>query len=183
MIHEMIRVCCKDGLILIEFVNKNSLALRRKNRAVRLSVKDIQSIVKEYKGNLEIIRISGILFFPQTLMNYVPVKLLNIFERIDSFFSKIFPGFSTRCYFLFKKRKNLVGRRPRVGIIVPDVIYPSIKNKTISGHAQIALSTANILKNNNYDVTIITNKSSNKYILPDFADKDLNVKAFLYDVF
>lgn len=102
MIHEMIRVCCNDGIIVLEFVNKWSLALRR-YRSVRLSINDIKSVIKEY-GNVEVKDISGILFFPQTLMNLTPVLLLGIFEKLEVFFHKMFPAFSTRCYVTLRKK-------------------------------------------------------------------------------
>ena len=102
MLHEMIRVCSNDGIILIEFVNKWSLALRR-HHSVRLSITDIKLVIKEYR-NIRIKNISGILFFPQTLMNLTPNLLLGIFEKLDTFFSKMFPVFSTRCYVTLQKK-------------------------------------------------------------------------------
>lgn len=102
MIREMVRVCCNEGTILIEFVNSRSLAIRR-YRSVRLSINDIKSIIMEYE-NVEIKNISGILFFPQTLMNLTPTLLLDVFEKLNVFFSKMFPKFSTRCYVTLAKR-------------------------------------------------------------------------------
>jgi ubiquinone/menaquinone biosynthesis C-methylase UbiE len=103
VIHEMIRVTNKGGTMLIEFVNKQSLTIRR-YRSVRLSVSDIRLIVGKYK-NVKIESISGILFFPQSLMRLTPVLLLRIFERVDNVFSRIFPTFTTRCYIVLKKNK------------------------------------------------------------------------------
>lgn len=103
MVREMIRVCRNEGIVLLEFVNRYSISLHRK-RTVRLSINDINSILKEYKGSLEIVNISGILFFAQTLMNLMPISLLSKFEKIDAFFSKMFPMFSTRCYVTIKKK-------------------------------------------------------------------------------
>jgi len=102
MIREMIRVCCSNGTILVEFINKWSVALGR-YRSVRLSINDIKSVVKEY-GNVEVKNVSGILLFSQTLMNLTPVLLLDIFERLDTLFSKMFPVFSTRSYVTLQKK-------------------------------------------------------------------------------
>ena len=104
MIREMIRVCGNGGIILLEFVNKWSLSLRR-YRCVRLSVNDIKSVIKEYK-NVEVGDISGVLFFTQTLMNLTPVFLLGVFERIDNLFCRMFPAFSTRCYVTLQKKTS-----------------------------------------------------------------------------
>ena len=102
MIHEIIRVCSNDGIILIEFVNKQSLTLQR-NPSVRLSIKDIKLIITKYR-NIEIKDISGLLFFPQTLLNLTPNFLLNFFEKTDMVFSNLFPMFSTRCYLILYKK-------------------------------------------------------------------------------
>ena len=102
IIHEMIRVCCNNGTILVEFVNKWSAA-SGKCHSVQLSINDIKSVVKKH-GNVEVKDVSGILIFSQTLMNLTPVLLLDIFERLDTFFSKIFPVFSTRCYVALQKK-------------------------------------------------------------------------------
>jgi len=104
MVCEMIRVCKNDGIILIEFVNNWSLAIRR-HRSVRLSINDIKSVIKEHK-NIKFKNVSGILFFPQSLMNLTPILLLNIFEKLDTFFSKMFPIFSTRCYVTLQKKDS-----------------------------------------------------------------------------
>ena len=102
MIREMIRVCCNNGTILVEFVNKWSVTLGR-HRSVRLSISNIKSVVKKY-GDVEVKDVSGILIFSQTLMNLTPVLLLDIFERLDTFFSKMFPVFSTRSYVTLQKK-------------------------------------------------------------------------------
>jgi len=101
MIREMIRVCCNNGTILVEFVNKWSITLGR-HRSVQLSINDIKSVVKKH-GNVKVKDVSGILIFSQTLMNLTPVLLLDVFERFDTFFSRIFPMFSTRCYVTLQK--------------------------------------------------------------------------------
>lgn len=101
MIREMIRVCCNGGIILLEFVNKWSLALRRRS-SVRLSINDVKLAIKD--GNVEIKDISWILFFPQSLMGLTPYLLLGMFEKADNLFSKIFPVFSTRCYITLHKK-------------------------------------------------------------------------------
>ena len=102
MIREMIRVCCNNGTILVEFVNKWSAALGR-YRSVQLSINDIKSVVKKH-GNVEVKDVSGILIFSQTLMNLTPVLLLDIFERLDTSFSKMLPVFSTRSYVTLQKK-------------------------------------------------------------------------------
>lgn len=102
MIREMIRVCCNNGTILVEFVNKWSVALGR-YCSVQLSINDVKSVVKKH-GNLEVKYVSGILIFSQTLMNLTPVSLLEVFERLDTFFSRMFPFFSTRSYVALQKK-------------------------------------------------------------------------------
>lgn len=102
MVREMIRVCSNNGTMLIEFVNRWSVALGR-YRSVQLSINDIKSVVKKY-GNVEIKDVSGILIFSQTLMNLTPVLLLDIFEKLDTFFSKMFPVLSTRSYVTLQKK-------------------------------------------------------------------------------
>ena len=104
MIREMIRVCADNGIILLEFVNKQSPLALRRFQTVRLSIADIKSLLKEFK-NVKIKNISGILFFPETLMRMAPSFLLGIFEKIDAFFSKIFPQLTSRCYIILKKVK------------------------------------------------------------------------------
>ena len=101
-IREMIRVCGNNGTILVEFVNKWSVALGR-YRSIQLSINDIKSVVKEY-GDVKVKDVSGILIFSQTLMNLTPVLLLDIFGRLDTFFSKMFPLFSTRSYVTLRKK-------------------------------------------------------------------------------
>jgi ubiquinone/menaquinone biosynthesis C-methylase UbiE len=102
VIREIMRVCRKQGFILLEFVNRFSLALGRKP-STRLSVRDIKRILKEHNRSFEIVHVSGVLFFTQTLMNFVPPRFLNAFEKIDTFFADLLPSFSTRCYVILRK--------------------------------------------------------------------------------
>ncbi|MDQ1317408.1 MAG: hypothetical protein QG588_1060 [Candidatus Poribacteria bacterium] len=103
VIKEMIRVCNQEGLILIEFVN--SWGITRK-KSVKISVRDINSLLKQYPY-MKIVNISGILFFSQSVMNKVPVFLLNSFKIVDNFFANLLPQFSTRCYVALKKGNKL----------------------------------------------------------------------------
>ena len=103
-IREMVRVCKEKGLILLEFVNKKGLT-RNRETCVQLSVKDIHRAIDDYEM-VKIIDLSGILFFSQSLMNLVPIALLSLFEKVDKFFSKLLPYFSTRCYIILYKGQN-----------------------------------------------------------------------------
>jgi len=103
VIKDMIRVCHQEGLILIEFVN--SWGITRK-KSVKLSVRDIKSLLKQYPY-MKIVNISSILFFSQSVMNMIPVFLLNSFNIVDKFFANLFPQFSTRCYVTLKKDSEL----------------------------------------------------------------------------
>jgi len=101
IIHEVLRVCSQRGIILLEFVNSKSLSIRGRP-CVRFSVREINKI-SDLHAPIKILRISGILFFTQTILNSIPVWFLNNYARIDSFFAKILPQFCTRCYVVLRK--------------------------------------------------------------------------------
>ena len=102
MVRELIRVCDKGGIILVEFVNSRTFRLIR-HSAVAVSVDDIRGVVMDCGSGLSIVNITGILFFSQTLMNLMPLPLLGIFEEVDKLFCKAFPAFAKRCYVTIRK--------------------------------------------------------------------------------
>ena len=62
----------------------------------------------------------------------------------------------------------------KICIFVTEAKYPISVSSTISGHVQLALFTANILKKHGHEVTLITNKAPVGYQLPSIASKELN---------
>ena len=69
---------------------------------MRFSVKEMEEIVGKHRA-VRILRIWGILFFTETILNRVPVAFLGCYERIDRFFAKMFPNSCTRCYVVLEK--------------------------------------------------------------------------------
>lgn len=67
----------------------------------------------------------------------------------------------------------------KICIFVTEAKYPISVSSTISGHVQLALFTANILKKHGHEVTLITNKAPAGYQLPSIASKALRVKTIV----
>jgi len=67
----------------------------------------------------------------------------------------------------------------KICIFVTEAKYPINVPSTISGHVQLALFTANILKKHDHEVTLITNKAPAGYQLPSIASKALRVKTIV----
>lgn len=65
----------------------------------------------------------------------------------------------------------------KVGIYVSAAKYPAEIFDSVSGHAQLALFTANILAKYGYEVTLITNKAPLGYYLPPIASRRICVKT------
>jgi len=61
----------------------------------------------------------------------------------------------------------------KVGIFVAEAKYPVNTVNTISGHVQMPLVSANILKKHGYNVTLITSRAPEGYQLPLIASKGL----------
>lgn len=101
VIGEAIRVCGKEGFILLEFINCRSLSIRRRP-CVRFSVAEIRKILNKY-DSIRLLKISGVLFFTQTILGHIPPRFLGFYEKTEKLFAKIFPQFCTRCYIFLKK--------------------------------------------------------------------------------
>lgn len=67
----------------------------------------------------------------------------------------------------------------KICIFVTEAKYPINVASTISGHVQLALFTANILKKHGHEVTLITNKAPVGYQLPSIASKALRVNTIV----
>lgn len=65
----------------------------------------------------------------------------------------------------------------KIGIFVSCAKYSEDLFDSVSGHVQIPLFTANILKKHGYDVTIITNEAPAGYRLPPFVSKGVRIKT------
>lgn len=102
MIEEAIRVCRSCGQILLEFVNRQAILSMKRKPCVRLSVGDIEGLLKRHP-TARVVRVSGILFIPQTILNMFPPSFLGLFRAVDGLLSLRLPQFCTRCYVLLEK--------------------------------------------------------------------------------
>ena len=168
MIDEMIRVCKENGTILIEYVNKNSLSYFNK-KGIKLSMKIIKDNIDD--KSVKIQSFKGILFFSQTVLDYTPLTLLSTFERIDSFFSKFFPFFSTRCYLIFKKKTG-----KKIGFYLPQVKCCNEYIEMIGGEIKVGLNTMEILNRNGFQITLITSNDDSKNDLAKISLKNIDLK-------
>ncbi len=101
-IRELCQICNAPGAVLIEFVNSWSLSRLSLNGATHFSIRDLEAVLKD-NGNCKVVYVRGILFFSQTLWSKLPRFILRPIIQLDTFFSKHFPMFCTRCYVLIKK--------------------------------------------------------------------------------
>jgi glycosyltransferase involved in cell wall biosynthesis len=65
----------------------------------------------------------------------------------------------------------------KVGIFVSCAKYPKELFSSVSGHVQVAVSSANILKKNGYEVTFITNKAPLGYTVPPDIAEGIEIKC------
>jgi len=103
MIREMIRVTRPGRLLMIEFVN-SWRPHRKRDKNVRISVRDVNKIVKE-NGNLRMLFSSGVLFFSQKVLEIVPTGLLSFFGQSDRFCCRLLPQLAGRCYVTIVKEE------------------------------------------------------------------------------
>jgi len=104
MIQEIFRICKPEGRYLLEIINPKSL--NRQKEAVRLTVNEVTSFIKKNKMG-SVLRVSGILFFTQTVLEKTPPALIPLYNFFDRIFSALLPKYCSRCYILIKKtRKN-----------------------------------------------------------------------------
>jgi ubiquinone/menaquinone biosynthesis C-methylase UbiE len=101
-IREMIRVCRKDGHVLIEFVNESGLSYLGRRRTTFLSVNGVKNLVRQM-DKVTIENNWGILFFSQSVLKRIPAKVAPIFIEIDKKFCTVLKFHATRCYILLKK--------------------------------------------------------------------------------
>lgn len=71
----------------------------------------------------------------------------------------------------------------KVGMVVSDANYQLGRDMTVSGHVQIALVAAEMLRKRGYSVTIITTKAPDGYVLPGFVHRDITVRSVLPGIY
>ena len=100
---ELCRVCKINGTILIEFVNSHSLSwFARSGSSGLVSPGEMEKLLDDIHG-IQVKGIKGRLILSQTLLERVPVCLLNLIRRFDLLLSNLFPKYATRVYFVLEK--------------------------------------------------------------------------------
>jgi ubiquinone/menaquinone biosynthesis C-methylase UbiE len=101
MIREMIRVAKQDGLILVEFVNRDRPFARR-SKDVRFSFGRIRNIAHE--AGCDALSEAGVLVFSQSVLNRVPNLLIPLWGRLERLAAAVFWRWASRGYVLLRKR-------------------------------------------------------------------------------
>jgi ubiquinone/menaquinone biosynthesis C-methylase UbiE len=101
-LNELYRVCNSRGVIIFDFINSHSLALFARREHELLSPREIRKMLAALPGcNIKEIR--GSLILSQTLLEKTPRCLLYLVAKVDSLFSRFFPEYATRVYFILEK--------------------------------------------------------------------------------
>jgi len=100
MIREMIRVTKPDGLVMIEFVNKER-PFQKKSKSAKLSFNEISQYAR--KNNCSVESQRGILIFSQTILTHIPEVLIPFWEVLEKSASFVLWRWASRGYICLRK--------------------------------------------------------------------------------
>lgn len=107
---ELLRVCRVNGTVLIDIVNRHSLAsLKRKPFHGRVNIKDLRVYLKKNKG-VKIVKIFSRFVLSMTAFEKATDNFLNLIDMLDRFLSKMFKGYGVRVYLILKKTAKIISR-------------------------------------------------------------------------
>ena len=106
-VKEMVRIAKPGGYVLIEFMNAKRF-FSGKFTSSKTTWLTFDQVANTAKGeNCQVLKKTGVLFFPQKLLNAVPSFLLPIWLSVEKRMSKLFKYRTIRGYILLQKPKNL----------------------------------------------------------------------------